>query len=297
MIVVIGILAAIVIVAYTGITQRSVIASMSSDLDNNAKAVKLYQVDNSGYPTSNDCSATPATNSICLKTSPGTIVTAFTQNNTTNPQTYCMSLTNESNTYYINQDGTPQSGGCTVTHCMTNPNFDTNIAGTNGPNGSTVARDTSRFFGGSASLVATMPAASIAAVGAGIYSANSVPGTLKPNTTHTVSAYVYVPSGTVDVSLSVQGPGVASKQNPSSSMTSVKDSWVRLNNIFVTSSSGVLNLYVLNKVANPTAGAQIWIDSTMLTEGSALLNYGDGNSPGWGWTSTVNGSASSGPQL
>ena len=281
-----------------GISQRAVIASTTSDLDNNSKAIKLYQVDNFGYPTSNDCTTTPAANSICLKTSQGTTVTAFTQNNTTNPQTFCISVVNGSNTYYINQDSTPQSGGCTITNYVPNPNYDTNSTGAGGPDGSTVARDTSKFVGETASLLVTMPTGTAGIVGASLYTGtNIVPATIKPNTTYTVSAYVYVPSATGDIQITMQGAGIATKLNPSTYTTSVKYSWVRISNSFITSSSGTITLYVLNKLANSTSGAQFWIDDAMLTEGNTLLNYGDGNSAGWSWSGTTNGSVSSGPQL
>ncbi|HZJ34804.1 MAG TPA: prepilin-type N-terminal cleavage/methylation domain-containing protein, partial [Candidatus Angelobacter sp.] len=43
-IVVIGILAAITIVSYTGISQKAKEASLQSDLDNASKQIKLFQV-------------------------------------------------------------------------------------------------------------------------------------------------------------------------------------------------------------------------------------------------------------
>jgi len=50
-IVVIGILAAITIVAYNGIQQRGRDAQRSSDISTIQKALELYHVDNGGYPT------------------------------------------------------------------------------------------------------------------------------------------------------------------------------------------------------------------------------------------------------
>lgn len=50
-IVVIGILAAITIVAYNGIQQRGRDAQRSSDISSIQKALELYHIDNSGYPT------------------------------------------------------------------------------------------------------------------------------------------------------------------------------------------------------------------------------------------------------
>lgn len=50
-IVVIAILAAISVVAYTGIQQRAALSTMSSDLRSAASAFELYKVDNGSYPT------------------------------------------------------------------------------------------------------------------------------------------------------------------------------------------------------------------------------------------------------
>lgn len=49
-IVVIGILAAITIVAYNGIQQRAYVSSYKSDIANINKAILLYEIDNGAYP-------------------------------------------------------------------------------------------------------------------------------------------------------------------------------------------------------------------------------------------------------
>src|SRR5664280_2794533 len=62
-IVVIGILAAITLIAYTGISQRAVASSLQSDLANATQQLKLFQVDNSAYPNSvTDCPSPAAGN-------------------------------------------------------------------------------------------------------------------------------------------------------------------------------------------------------------------------------------------
>jgi prepilin-type N-terminal cleavage/methylation domain-containing protein len=58
-VVVIGILAAIVIVAYNGVTQSARDAKRSADLNNIMKALELYHIDHGGYPT---CGGSPGTN-------------------------------------------------------------------------------------------------------------------------------------------------------------------------------------------------------------------------------------------
>lgn len=59
MIVIIGILAAIVIVAYNGITNSAKDAKRAADLNSIAKALARYHIDHGGYPR---CGATTATN-------------------------------------------------------------------------------------------------------------------------------------------------------------------------------------------------------------------------------------------
>lgn len=54
-IVVIGVLAAIVIVAYTGVTARASYATVRQDLSSVRTAIELYHVDKGEYPNSADC--------------------------------------------------------------------------------------------------------------------------------------------------------------------------------------------------------------------------------------------------
>lgn len=112
-IVVIGILAAITIVSYTGITQRATVSSLQSDLTNASQQLKLYQTVNSGYPTAIDCSATPAANTICLKMSSGNAYGTMRVNNNTNPQTFCLNINNGNNKYYTTDNAGPTNGVCT----------------------------------------------------------------------------------------------------------------------------------------------------------------------------------------
>ena len=102
-IVVIGILAAITIVSYTGISNKASIASLQSDLSNVKTQLALYQIDNSAYPNSITNCPTPTTGNLCLKVSNGnSLNSSYTVNNTTSPQTYSLTLTNSSsNTFGV----------------------------------------------------------------------------------------------------------------------------------------------------------------------------------------------------
>ncbi len=82
-IVVIGIIAAITIVAYGGIAKKAKIATIQSDIDNSGRLVKMFQVENGTYPGSvTDC-PTPAVGNMCLKSSPGNSYSYWVDNSGT----------------------------------------------------------------------------------------------------------------------------------------------------------------------------------------------------------------------
>ena len=108
-IVVIGILAAITIVAYTGIQQKAIIASLQSDLTNGSNQLKMYQVtDSSGnYPTAVKCPAVLSTD-ICLKSSGSNSFTGgYTANNNSSPKTFSLDVYNGTTRYRITNDSAP----------------------------------------------------------------------------------------------------------------------------------------------------------------------------------------------
>jgi prepilin-type N-terminal cleavage/methylation domain-containing protein len=102
-IVVIGILAAVTIVSFTGISNKASLASLQTDLSNTSKQLKIFQTINGNYPAtvSLDCASTPdTTTNKCLKLSSGNTITSLTGdyivNNTTNPQTFSLTIKNSS---------------------------------------------------------------------------------------------------------------------------------------------------------------------------------------------------------
>lgn len=112
-IVVIGILAAITIVAFNGVSQKARVALLQSDLESSTKKLEVFKTttsSSSSYPSANDCSVSPAAGTICLPASPGTsYMYAFTASN----ETYCLSATNSGTTYYVsNTVRSPTVGSC-----------------------------------------------------------------------------------------------------------------------------------------------------------------------------------------
>ena len=112
-IVVIGILAAITIFSYSGISAKATVASLQSDLDNAKRQLALYNVDHSAFPTlplaitgSNYC---PSDDSkYCFKASSGNVLT-YSPTTTTSPQSYTLVDINTASTssYLITNNTAP----------------------------------------------------------------------------------------------------------------------------------------------------------------------------------------------
>jgi len=141
-IVVVGILAAVTIVAYSGVTSKAVVASIQSDLTSSAQKLKLYYAEYGTYPQSLDgdnCPTAPTANSrYCLKASSGNTLTYcpaapydnFALKNTNNNGTSYL-LTDDSapfasgsSTAILSTGGTITTTGCGKTHT-----FDTSCTG------------------------------------------------------------------------------------------------------------------------------------------------------------------------
>ena len=106
-IVVIGILAAITIVSYTGISQKATVASLQSDLSNSSNKLKMFYVDNSSYPATIDCTIPNSTTNLCLGPSSG-VVFQYVSNNNSNPQTFSLVASKNSTKYRISNDISPK---------------------------------------------------------------------------------------------------------------------------------------------------------------------------------------------
>ncbi len=110
-IVVIGILASITIVSYTGVTQKAIAATLQSDLSNAAKQIKMFQAlsPTNDLPTANNC-PTPGATEICIKTSGTNALIAsngYTVNNTANPKYFSLIANNGTTTYRTTESSSP----------------------------------------------------------------------------------------------------------------------------------------------------------------------------------------------
>lgn len=110
-IVVIAILAAITIVSFTGISQKAIVASIQSDLNNNTNLLKMYYTEYSSYPiipanSTSMCPTAPVVdNKYCLKPSSGNIFT-YTPTVGVNSQSFTLTTRNTAvtNKYYTSNN-------------------------------------------------------------------------------------------------------------------------------------------------------------------------------------------------
>lgn len=107
-IIVIGILATLVLVAYANVSDQAKASAAKNDLEQLAKQINTYRENTGGgstYPA--DASSLPY--------SSGTTV-QYSVNNTVSPATYCITAVNGSAAYYVSStSGTPTAGYCSDT--------------------------------------------------------------------------------------------------------------------------------------------------------------------------------------
>lgn len=292
-IVVIGILAAITIVAYNGIQSRARASSVSAALSQAANKLAVYQVD---YPDLYPADKT-ALDAIGIKDT-ASVTYQYTQTSGT-PNTYCLTATTGTTSYKIsNTSTTPTAGGCAghgvggvaaITNLMPNPSFENTLTGWNNgmKTGDTAATSTTQAFSGTYSLALTAVSNTVDS-----YFEDHI--ALQPGT-YTVSGYAYIPNngptfGNRDAMFyNVSGLSVS----PGTVVynRSLLNQWQRVSTTFTTTTAGTLGVRFY------TPNGTSYFDGVMLVSGSTTYNYADGASANWVWNGTANNATSTGPPL
>jgi len=102
-IVVIGILAAITIVAFNGVTAKAREAAMKSNLSSLQRKLAAERVESESFPASLSGAGV---------TAPDGGTYQYSVNNSVSPPTYCVSYVRDGVGYFINQDAQPAAGVC-----------------------------------------------------------------------------------------------------------------------------------------------------------------------------------------
>jgi prepilin-type N-terminal cleavage/methylation domain-containing protein len=286
-IVVIGILAAITIVAYNGIQTRARIAALGTDLSGANKLLAFHYADVGSYPAT----LAETNNNQGIKASSGT-----TYQYTTTGSTYCLTATNGTLSYKVSDTATtPAQGGCAghgvggvapITNLALNPSFESNTTSAGTANGATLTRQAASAIIGTYGVRISAPANSINDSGISLPTGNVTSGT-----TYTFSASVRSLIAT-SYRISIQGSfGTGNSPVTAFAAGEVK----RLSATVTATGSGKPAVYVLR--SNGTIVTDFDVDGVMQTEGSNLYNYADGTTPDWVWNSTIHNSTSTGPSV
>ncbi|MNX33919.1 Type II secretion system protein G precursor [compost metagenome] len=292
-IVIIGILAAITIVAYNGIQERARTTSLNTALSQAAKKLTVYQVDNPDqYP------AATGTNGIGNLANLGiTNSQDVSYQYSASGNTYCLTATNGTMSRKISStSSTSLSGGCAghgvggiaaITNLASNPGSE--VAGLNMSNGggATIGRTTVRFHSGSASTLLTK------GTGYGFARSGDTSSFGIGDETVTFSAWIYTSESSVIMVRRGTGVSYVAYTKPVTPNT-----WTRISQT-VTIPTGATNFFmdIGWEGSQAPAGATLYVDDVMATQGSTLYTYADGNSTDWVWNSTLNNSTSTGPAL
>lgn len=297
-IVVIGILAAITIVAYNGIQERARVSNLTSALSQAAKKLTVYQVDNPDiFPADK-----AALEAIGIKDS-GSISYQYSRTSTA-PDAYCITATTGTTSYKVSSTAsTPSTGGCAghgvggiaaITNRVLNPSFENGTAA-NGANisasGGTRTFPASGGLFGSRYMRSTFSLATALGWGqftdtlnvgtytASFYVRSNITGGFQPYLEGTSARTTVTQSGNVALSPNTWARG-----------------WVTFN---VTTAGNVkVGGYFTNTTTTPTVGTDyVDFDGIMVNEGSTLNNFADGLSPNWTWNGTPNAATSTGPPV
>ena len=278
-IVVIGILAAITIVAYNGVQDRARNAAVQTDMANATKKVALAKVDsgNELYPATS-----PVTNT-------ANTTTSYTTYN--GQKGYCLQTTSNAGNIssYITAGGDTKSGTCnTITNMVTNPSAEAGTTGWGAPNAGTFVWTPDTNMSGAYIMRYTAPAN-------GVESGAQFPvsGTFTAGTKYTASFTLKaITAGTY--SLSIQGTA-ASTGRDTATMTAGQTR--RFSFTWTPTTSGGISFYALR--STPYSGANTFdVDAVMVYAGDTVYDYADpSTNVNWTWTGTPHASTSTGPGI
>ncbi len=282
-IVVIAILAAISIVAYTGIQNRARASEASSALTQAKTKLELYKVDNGTYPTTGNLASAD------LSDSDGTY--QYTSDGTS----FCITATAGNVSYKASNTESPAEGGCAghgqggvaaITNLSINPRG-MNVSGSISPHDQALHPITKGV-----TVPATPDGITTAVEGRRnggadwLFSVYNLDGLgITSGKTRTVSLWARVNASGYTIS----GNGFNTQSIPS-------DTWVRLQSPVLPGNRWADIRFTKSGESAPPED-RAWITGIMVVEGSQHYSFADGSSTDWIWNGTVNNSSSTGPAL
>lgn len=290
-IVIIGILAAIIIVSFNGIEKRAKETLITTRLATVSQQLKSDQATSSdgSYPST----MADANGGKGFDTSQG-VTYQYTVNNSTVPSSFCVTASYEGIDYNISNTSTAAAGVCDghtpsnaapdiITNLSPNPSAETNNTGwtdtrIGSSRVSSAAKEGSYGISGSVNSVGYFPRI------------NTTTASIEGNKVYTISGWARS-SNQVEIAYAINSGSII--RGP---LVDSNGSWVRLSITTTTTPSNATTLTPSIGFADNTAtGVDLDVDGMMITEGTAMPNYADGSSTDWTWNGTANNSTSTGP--
>lgn len=287
-VVVIAILAAITIVAYTGIQNRAKDSSLKSTSAQAAKKLMTVAVQNNdSYPVdkSDFLAKTSTSESQSLE---------YIYLVTDSLKDFCLSVDNPSsadNAYATTSSVINPVPGTCIKNFIVNPSVESNLTGWTNRKTAVVTRTTSQQHTGTASISVVTPGTeSDEGVNLAV-SSNAVPVGVAGN--YTGSAWVKGTSGVVVRIFVEEYTGGGTYVSGAASNLTLNGSWQRVSAtklISADTSKVAVNVRTLSATATT-----FYVDDVMVNAGSRAYQYGDGSTLGWSWSGVPDNSYSIGP--
>lgn len=294
-VVVIAILAAITVVAFSGIQERARQSSALATAQQASTKISAYTIENAdSYPSNlNDVGITNT----------ATASYQYRFDNSSIPKTFCLTATSQNISYFVSSsNSSPQAGACSghgangaqpITNLAFNPSFEAafsaNTLNTSNTWGSGGAYSGTRFLRSTRTNTSggSGPWMNIANVqGNTVYRLKLALRSNVTTTREVVVEWINTSTNTI-VSRSTIASVTPTPSWETYTGTATAPSTANIFRLTVYtpgSSTGTTNDYVD-------------IDGIMVTESSTEYSYADGNSPGWLWNGSVNSSTSTGSPL
>jgi len=287
-IVVIGILAAITIVAYNGIQNRARASAASSAASQAAQKIETYAVDGTGYPA--DLATAGITDS-------SSTTYQYTVNNSVTPATYCLTATTGTSSYMTSStNSAPTAGGC-AGHGQGGVAPITNLAAN--PKG--ISSTSTGWF---RPLVAgDMPTSSNVT-----FSGRSDWNRIAYNGTGNSTARLRLPLASLTNGASYTTSVLLGNNNASAitvtfdlcdqGVTSVVLQAGEVKRFSFTASKATYDAtYSFVDLSLGTQAVGVLVNEAIVTVGTSTYNYADGNTTNWVWNGTANNATSTGPPV
>lgn len=290
-IVVIGVLATLTIIAYSGVQDNARRAALQSDLSQSAKRLEEYKLKNAETFPAN-LAAAQAAGIIKPSGSNAMSYTAYATALGANTA-YCVQSSNAGLNYYTIAGGLPVAGTCgTITNESVNPSFETNTTGVSAYQVSN-ARVCTGGYSGNCFLRSTRTTTT----GTNGPWWDTTSGTIIPGNTYYIAImarqnHTQVRSFRVEWrQADLTGINVATIATFDSSSAS----WTLIGgNVVAPANAANVRLTLYGADAGTTAD-YVDIDSVIVVNTTSQYRFYDGASANWSWSGTVNNSASSGP--